>query len=309
MLTDASHKTVLEEYVTKEWLPSLINLKTLKTDIGDRALESCLNSSNSDLREFGARVLADRKARNFNPHKTSNVHVFEKLAGGKLPPGTKAESFQFVPFNFPEGGKHIQLGSEAESNVHKVTLTKPFEMQVTPVTQRQWLLVMGENPSHFKAQGELNLDRPVETVSRDDAQAFIKKMNELDPNYNYRLPTEAEWEYAAGKDPDEFNVYGWHEKNSGDQTHDVASLKPNEHGLHDMHGNVWEWVQDWYGDYSSGSVIDPSGPSSGSFRVLRGGSWGSDARRLRAANRGLDDPSVRSFSVGARLVRTAAEQR
>jgi formylglycine-generating enzyme required for sulfatase activity len=177
-------------------------------------------------------------------------------------------------------------------------------MQVTPVTQRQWLLVMGENPSNFKAGGELNLDRPVEQVSWIDAQEFIKKMNELDPNYNYRLPTEAEWEYAAGKDPDDFNLYGWYDENSGQQTHDVASLKPNEHGLHDMHGNVLEWIQDWYGTYPAGNVVDPSGPASGLVRVLRGGCWGNGAQILRAAHRGSAVPSSRSGRGGARLVRS-----
>jgi formylglycine-generating enzyme required for sulfatase activity len=177
-------------------------------------------------------------------------------------------------------------------------------MQVTPVTQRQWLLVMGENRAKFKAGGELNLDRPVETVSWNDAQEFIKKMNELDPNYNYRLPTEAEWEYAAGKDPDEFSVYGWYDENAGSQTHDVAGLKPNEHGLHDTRGNVWEWMQDWYGDYPAGNVIDPSGPSSGKWsRVIRGGGYDADAPLLKAACRNAAVPLLGDENVGFRLAR------
>ena len=247
-----------------------------------------------------------------------------------IPTETKSETFQFKAFNFPEGGKKIKLGSPAnEANrgedeaQYEVTLTKSFEMQVTPVTQLQWSLVMGENPSYFKKGGktlkingrevEMNPNPPVEMVSWDDAQKYIQKLNETDPKYNYRLPTEAEWEYAVsagtdtrysfGSDPKELGGYAWYEANSGGRTHDVASLKPNPNGLYDMHGNVWEWVQDWYG-VSRPNAIDPTGPKSGSLRVLRGGGWRNEPHLLRSAQRHFGMMYYHDNAFGFRLVRT-----
>jgi formylglycine-generating enzyme required for sulfatase activity len=197
-------------------------------------------------------------------------------------------------------------------------------MQATPVTQLQWSLVMGKNPSHFKAGGQtikvngrdipMNFNRPVEQVSWEDAQKYIQKLNQMDPHYNYRLPTEAEWEYAAragtdtpysfGSDPNDLSAHGWHSGNAGNQTHDVASLKPNPNGLYDMHGNVWEWVQDWYEAARPQGAVDPTGPAQGSNRVLRGGGWNNDPRHLRSARRNDYGPGLRAINFGFRLVRT-----
>ena len=227
--------------------------------------------------------LSEAEWRSIEPafEKVSNLLIFEKLAGGRLPTDTKGESFEFVSHNSPAGGKRITLGSpwsepgrvgNEEHLPYDVTLTKPFEMQGTPVTQLQWSLVMGENPSDSKAGGTTiqvngrdiqgNFNRPVEGVSWNDVQMFIQKLNAMDPKYHYRLPTEAEWEYAVragtdtpysygphmpsswGPDTGELGAYGWYIGNSDKQTHDVASLKPNPNGLYDMHGNVWEWIQD-----------------------------------------------------------------
>ena len=190
-----------------------------------------------------------------------------------------------------------------------VTLSKGFFMQTTQVTQGQWKALMGKNPSSFKKCGD---DCPVEGVSWNDAQDFIKKLNKHEGVNNYRLPTEAEWEYAAragsntdycfGDDEAELTKYAWYVKNSGRRTHPVALKKPNDWGLYDMHGNVWEWVQDWYGDYPSGSVTDPVGPENGSDRVIRGGSWYDCARRCRSAFRYYYAPVNRYYDgVGFRL--------
>lgn len=224
-----------------------------------------------------------------------------------------ANSFQFIEINFPKEGKVFQLGSP-ENETHRydnevqrnVTLTKSFEMMATTVTQLQWFLVMGENPSRFKnaehadgdhikvGQVSVNAAHPVEQVSWDDVQLFIKKLNALSTEYEYRLPTEAEWEAAAragtqtaysfGNDAQALNENGWSYENANSRTHAVGLKQPNPAGLYDMHGNVWEWVQDWY-SASPGSGQDPQGPDTGSYRVLRGGSWYNYAQYLRSALR------------------------
>jgi len=199
---------------------------------------------------------------------------------------------------------------ETEHPQHRVTISKPFYMQATEVTQDQWKRVMGSNPSNFKNCGD---NCPVERVSWNDVQEFIGKLNQMEGGNKYRLPTEAEWEYACragsttrfcfGNDKDRLGEYAWYRGNSRKRTHRVGEKQPNSWGLHDMHGNVWEWCQDWYGDYFSGSVTDPKGPSSGSGLVLRGGSWRGDARDCRSAFRTRGEPSGRNELIGFRLAR------
>ena len=194
--------------------------------------------------------------------------------------------------------------------VHTVRISQPFYLGKYPVTQFQWEAVMGNNPSEFKGGG-----RPVETVSWETVQEFIWQLNEKEGVSSYRLPTEAEWEYAAragsttaysfGDNKSQLGEYAWYDANSGRETHPVGQLKPNEWGLYDMHGNVWEWVQDWYVKYPTGPLTDPQGPSTGSNRVLRGGSWGNGAQDCRSANRGGDTPGYRAGILGIRLLRTA----
>jgi len=209
------------------------------------------------------------------------------------------EHFKFV--RIPAG--KFRMGSSDE-NLHTVTLTKPFELMTTPVTQALWEFVMGGNPSCFKGP-----DRPVEEVSWDDAQGFISKLNAMLGVTCFRLPTEAEWEYAcrAGTTSATYgnlDEVAWYENNSGKETHRVGQKQPNAWGLYDMLGNVWEWCQDWYGGYPDGDVIDPVGPSSGSSRVNRGGSWGNGARIVHAANRYLGAPGYRYGILGFRLARS-----
>jgi formylglycine-generating enzyme required for sulfatase activity/uncharacterized protein YraI len=198
-----------------------------------------------------------------------------------------------------------------EEPVHTVRLTQPFYLGKHEVTQGQWQAVMGNNPSMFT--GDPN--RPVENVSWDDVQEFIRRLNAREGGAMYRLPTEAEWEYAAragtttrwsfGDDAGQLGRYAWYDRNAGGQTYPVGQLQPNPWGLYDMHGNVWEWVQDWYGSYTNGTAVDPAGPSSGSARVLRGGSWRGVARHCRSAGRGHDAPGFRGGNLGFRLLRMA----
>jgi formylglycine-generating enzyme required for sulfatase activity len=202
-------------------------------------------------------------------------------------------------------------GADDERPVHTVRLSKPFYLGIHEVTQGQWEAVMGNNPSQFK--GDAN--RPVEMVSWEEVQQFIDKLNTREGGTQYRLPTEAEWEYAAragsttaysfGDDSSQLGKYAWFEGNAGKTTHPVGTLQPNAWGLYDMHGNVWEWVQDWYGKYTAEPVTDPQGPASGSLRVYRGGSWLIGARSCRSASRYNGAPGYRYVSLGFRLLRTA----
>jgi formylglycine-generating enzyme required for sulfatase activity len=202
----------------------------------------------------------------------------------------------------------LRMGWQLEEPVHEVTLSKGFYLQTTEVTQRQWEAVMGTNPSYFKGP-----DRPVENVSWGDIQGFLRKLNAREKGSRYRLPTEAEWEYAcrAGQKPEEAGNsgdVGWSSEDSEGVTHPVGQKKPNAWGLYDMRGNVWEWVQDWYGPYSAERQVDPQGPQSGVFRVLRGGSWNDHSVftvDFRCALRGDPvSPEFRYISFGFRCART-----
>ena len=204
-------------------------------------------------------------------------------------------------------GATSEQGSDAERDekpAHQVTLST-YSIGETEVTQALWKAVMGSNPSNFKGD---NL--PVEEVSWEDCQKFISKLNTA-TGKRFRLPTEAEWEYAArggsksrGYKYSGSNTIGdvaWYHYNSGSKTHNVKTKQPNELGLYDMSGNVWEWCQDWCGSYSSGSKTNPTGPSSGSGRVYRGGSWYGYARDCRSSYRYYYTPSYRYRDLGLRL--------
>ena len=193
-------------------------------------------------------------------------------------------------------GATSEQGSDADNDekpVHNVTLSD-YYIGETEVTQELWQAVMGSNPSKFSGS-----QRPVESVSWNDCQKFITKLNNL-TGKNFRLPTEAEWEYAArgGNKSKGYKYSGsntiddvaWYQSNSSSRTHDVKTKQVNELGIYDMSGNVYEWCQDWYGSYSSSSQINPTGPTSGSYRVIRGGSWNGSAERCRVSNRSINNP-------------------
>ena len=204
-------------------------------------------------------------------------------------------------------GATAEQGSDAyddEKPAHQVTLSS-YYIGKTEVTQELWQAVMGSNPSYFS---DTNL--PVETVSWNDCQSFIAKLNEL-TGKKFRLPTEAEWEYAArgGNKNQGYKYSGsntiddvaWNYSNSSSKTHPVATKAPNELGIYDMSGNVWEWCSDWYGSYSSSAQTNPTGATSGSYRVLRGGSWGRNARNCRVSYRNYGSPGRTNGGIGLRL--------
>ncbi len=219
---------------------------------------------------------------------------------------TLGAKFVLIP-----AGTFTMGGSGTGERQRQVTISKPFYMQTTEVTQGQWKQVMGRNPSNFTNCGD---DCPVESVSWNDVQIFINKLNRMEKTVTYRLPIEAEWEYAAragttteysfGNSEDNLATYAWYDKNAGNQTHPVGQKMPNAWGLYDMHGNVWEMCQDWKKDYPPGSVMDPTGPKLGGFRVDRGGSWGNGASFCRSAYRGVSNPDLRNYRLGFRLAKT-----
>jgi formylglycine-generating enzyme required for sulfatase activity len=203
----------------------------------------------------------------------------------------------------------LRDGGKDEKPVHEVCVGD-FYLGKYEVTQCQWKKVMGNNPSHFKDCGE---NCPVENVSWDDVQDYIRKLNKK-TRHIYKLPTEAEWEYAArsgGKREkysggDNVDSVAWYDSNSDNKTHPAGTKSQNGLGIYDMSGNVWEWCEDWYdeGYYRNSPRNDPTGPSSGEGRVIRGGSWDFYARVARSAVRGNRPPDLRSDRLGFRLVRS-----
>ena len=185
-----------------------------------------------------------------------------------------------------------------------VTLSKGFWLLETEVTQTMWGKVMGNNPSHFKGA-----KLPVEQVSWNDCQEYIKKLNEMKvapAGFKFSLPTEAQWEYACRAGTTTVYHFGdtltrQQANFGGNQTKDVGSYPANAWGLKDMHGNVWEWCADFYGDYPSGAVTDPTGADGGSSRVVRGGSWINGAGNCRSADRFNYFPTSRRNGLGLRL--------
>jgi formylglycine-generating enzyme required for sulfatase activity len=219
-------------------------------------------------------------------------------------------------------------GNDDERPVHRVRISKEFEMGKCEVTQAQWEAVMsdahgGPGPRVVNVDGAAVSNRPsrfkgaslpVESVSWEDVALFLKRLNARETGHAWRLPTEAEWEYACragGEQGAGLAAIAWYKANSGDQTQPVATKEPNAWGLHDMQGNVAEWVQDWYSPnyYENSPGADPkgpeAGPETGSYRIFRGSCWHNTSENCRPAIRGFDFPVSRFDYVGFRLVRTA----
>jgi formylglycine-generating enzyme required for sulfatase activity len=211
---------------------------------------------------------------------------------------------------FMMGSPKGEKGRENESPQHPVTLTQGYWLADSQVTQELWTSIAGKNPSRFP--GDTN---PVEQISWSECQKWLQNVLKRVPTLNLSLPTEAQWEYACragstsaycfGDDPKELSKYGWFNENSRLKTHPVKQLQPNEWGLYDMHGNVWEWCSDWWGDYPANAQSDPTGPTKGTSRVLRGGSWPHPARSLRSACRLGYDRGSRYEDLGFRLLSSA----
>ena len=228
-----------------------------------------------------------------------------------MTPNELLDAMEFVRIpagSFLMGSPEDEEGRFGNELQHEVRISRDFWMGKYEVTQREWEALMGENPSYFKNCGPRC---PVERVSWEDVQAFIRRLNlaASGSGHAYRLPTEAEWEYAAragttGARHGELDEIAWYSGNSGGLTHEVGQKLANAWGLHDMLGNVREWTADWYGAYPSGTVTDPTGPGAGSDRVHRGGAYYLSARDGRSANRGFRHPGRRSADLGFRLVRT-----
>jgi formylglycine-generating enzyme required for sulfatase activity len=218
---------------------------------------------------------------------------------------------------FMMGSPKSEQGRDDDETQHEVTISEDYYLGVFEVTQAQYEKVIGTNPSYFQRAkvADQNADLPVESVSWDDAVEFCKRLSDLPEEKKagrvYRLPTEAEWEFACragsttaysfGASSKSLGDYAWFGENSGRQTHPVGEKKANAWGLYDMHGNVWELCSDWYGEYPKGAVSDPSGPNEGSYRVIRGGGWNDEAADCRSANRARIVPSDRSINLGFRV--------
>ena len=213
---------------------------------------------------------------------------------------------------FQMGSPASEKGRESDETQHRVRITQPFYLGAHEVTRRQYDRVMGNDPDD-----DPGANKPVVGVSWNDAVEFCRKLSEREGK-EYRLPTEAEWEYACrattstvysfGDDASQLGEYAWYAANSSLSAHSVGEKRPNGWGLYDMHGNVWEWCQDWLGSYGgANAVLDPAGPQEGSFRVLRGGSFFAPPRDVRSANRNSDRPPGRYSSTGFRLARNYDE--
>ena len=288
VLTKPGYASVSQRVTVSENASASVDVKMQKGEM-----------KNSQIDESALSVSAINLTPNWSASVTpSQRAVLEKLIANMV----KVEGSTFTMGATPEQGNDAY---EYERPAHQVTLSD-YYIGRYEVTQKEWQAVMGDNPSKFYGD---NL--PVDYVSWNDCQDFINKLNQL-TGLKFRLPTEAEWEFAArgGKQSKGYKYSGsdnakniaWYEKNSGSKPHQVGTKEPNELGIYDMSGNVGEWCGDWYGRYSSSAQTNPTGPSSGSYRVLRGGCWSDSAGYCRVSIRAFNNPSNRPDSDGFRVV-------
>ena len=247
---------------------------------------------------------------NPDPKVVTDADFFKRIMETKLPwrvkdKATGIEMLLVPPGTFMMGASPGDTQArDEEKPAHEVTITNAFYLGKTEVTQAQWLKVMDTNPSE-----SLSFSLPVDSVSWDDCQQFCAKTG-------MKLPTEAQWEYACragtkGATYGDLDLIAWHVDNAGEETHAVGQLQPNALGFFDMLGNVWEWCEDRYGSYSSGSVTNPTGTTTGLYRLLRGGCWAGYASLCRASQRFSYSPigvDADYGAVGFRVVRTIGEK-
>lgn len=235
------------------------------------------------------------------------LRIKKKKGGGSLITDSIGMELRRIPAgSFLMGSNSSEAASE-EKPAHEVTITRSFYIGVFEVTQKQYRTIMGSNPSRFSGK-----NRPVEMVSRNDAVKFCRRLSARE-GVTYRLPTEAEWEYAAraGTTTEYYwgnsfdGRYAWYEDNSGGQTHSVGLKRPNAWGLYDMAGNVYEWCSDWFGEdyYSRSPSVDPQGPSSGEYRIFRSASFYNSPRNMRVFSRGAGTPGTITPGWGFRCIR------
>ena len=324
-VSNAAFEQVNDKVKITYQLDKSSSIRVYMSEDGGRTFNGPLTNVTGDV---GSNVTPGSKIIWWNPLSEyeqivgSNI-CFKVTAGAENSKTAGAENRKFsvggVLFTmvYVEGGTFTmgattEQTTEADSDerpTHKVTLSD-YYIGETEVTQALWHAVMGTNPSYFTGD-----NNPVEKVSYTDCIEFIDKLNEMFSGrlngMKFALPTEAQWEFAArgGNKSRGYKYSGssfigdvaWYDNNSDSKTHPVAQKRPNELGLYDMSGNVWEWCRDWYGGYSSSSQTNPIGPTNGSVRVRRGGSWRRDARDCRVSDRRSLNPSLSSYYLGFRL--------
>jgi formylglycine-generating enzyme required for sulfatase activity len=298
----------------------LLNCENMKNDADLINFLKLSLGNVTDMYLWALAQMVNQSARHVPLSETPSLNSSDKMMNQKSQLKPQPGDILCAGNGFPElvllPGGSFQMGGTGDSDeqpIHTVRVDS-FAIGKYPITQGQWKKVMGNNPSHFSDGGD---QCPVEQVSWDDAQAFIKKLNQQ-TGHTYRLPSEAEWEYACragstakwcfGDDESQLKDYAWYNANSGGETHPVGEKRPNAFGLYDMHGNVWEWCEDpWHSDYkgapSDGRVWVEGGNKD--RRVLRGGSWFSNSDYSRAALRLINSPVSRVNSRGFRVARTA----
>ena len=326
-----------EENADTEFLAGLrSDLTRVEGELGDYSqLSEIIKEINGKIDNLVDKIISSPELFKYTFSKQKTGFVYNILKSYLRTPMISASFQRITKGSFTMGSPSSESNRSSDENQRYVTISKSFDVMTTEVTQMQWFLVMGTNPSRFKnpenCNNHININdqgicpsNPVERVSWNDVKEFIGKLNEgleikgctgspRDPKGCYRLPTEAEWEYAArgkkataysfGNSSEKPGSYAWYNDNSESKTHPVGLKRANPYGLYDVHGNVWEWVQDKYKDTLKGGT-DPLHSSSGSYRVIRGGGWISSARYLRSAFRGSDTPVNWGSHVGFRLVRT-----